>query len=121
MRMMLFACAVLATATMSAAALADDPHDPTMRSAAARAHDREVIRQLNRQELAMVRERDAGYAEGWRATRNSAADGYAAQVRNHDKAVADYARSRAQYEQDMADWRRTVTACRHGDYSACDN
>ena len=120
---MLFACAAIAAATMPVAAQADDPHDPTMRSAAARARDREIIRQLNRQELAMVRERDAGYAAGWRATRDAEGgnDDYAARRRENDQAVADYARSRAQYERDMADWRRAFAACRAGDYSACDN
>jgi hypothetical protein len=35
--------------------------------------------------------------------------------------VADYSRSRARYERDMAAWRRAVAACRAGDYSACDD
>lgn len=126
MRVILFVCAAIAAAMMPAAALADDPLDPAMRSAAARARDREIIRQLNRQELAMVRERDSRYAEGWRATRiarsSGAANGdYAARSRDHDEALADYARSRAKYEREMAEWRRAVAACRQGDDSACAN
>ncbi len=61
--------AVLASAAISAPALADDPNDPTMRSKAARDRDREIIRQLNLKELERVRARDAGYAEGWAAYR----------------------------------------------------
>lgn len=123
MKIMLLAGAALAALAVSAAALADDPHDPAMRSAAARARDRAMIRELNRQELAMVQQRDAGYAEGWRATREAqgAQDGYDAQRRDADAAQADYARSRAQYDRDMAAWRRAVAACRAGDWSACDN
>jgi hypothetical protein len=122
MRVNLFFCTALVAAAMPTVALADDPNDPAMRSAAARARDHEIIRQLNKQELARVRERDARYAEGWRAARangSSAAD-YAARSQDHDRAVADYARDRARYERDMAAWRRAVAACRAGDYSACD-
>jgi hypothetical protein len=122
MRIHSLVCAAVVAAMVPAAALADDPHDPAMRSAAARAHDRETIRQLNLQELAMVRERDAGYAQGWRAARDRRDDAeYAARSRDHEVAAADYARSRAQYERDMARWRRAVAACRGGDWSACDN
>jgi hypothetical protein len=63
------AAAVLVT---SAPALADDPNDPLLsRSAAAGARDREIIRQLNRDQLRQVRARDARYAEGWRAYRKA--------------------------------------------------
>ena len=48
---------------------ADDPHDPTMRTAAARARDRAIIRQLNLAELRKVRVRDARLAKQWRAWR----------------------------------------------------
>ena len=126
MRANLLVCAAIVAAAMPAAALADDPRDPAMRDGAARARDREAIRQLNLQQLAMVRERDARYAEGWRAARgnrNAAAadEGYAARSRDHERALSDYARDRAQYEQEMADWRRAVAACRRGDYSACED
>lgn len=109
-------CAAIAAALLPSGALADDPRDPTMRSAAARAKDREIIRQLNRQELARVRARDARYAEGWRAYRENERAG-----RHHDRAVAAYERDRTRYERDMAAWRRAVSACRAGDYAACDN
>jgi hypothetical protein len=121
-----FICAALFAAMMPAAALADDPHDPAMRSAAARAHDREVIRQLNLKEAARVRERDARYAQGWRAARGNRSQAardeeYAARMQDHERAMASYTRSRAQYERKMAEWRQAVAACRAGDYSACDN
>ena len=48
---------------------ADDPNDPAMRTAAARARDRAVIRQLNLAELRKVRARDARLAKQWRAWR----------------------------------------------------
>lgn len=98
-------CAILAAALMPGAALADDPRDPAMRSAAARARDKAIIRQLNLREAARVRERDARYAS------EAAASG---------RATARYARDRAQYERDMARWRRAVAACRAGDYAACE-
>ncbi|MBA3053792.1 MAG: hypothetical protein FP826_02390 [Sphingomonadales bacterium] len=110
-------CAALVAALVPAAALADDPNDPAMRSAAARARDREIIRQLNLQEAAKVRERDARYAKGWRAARSGE---YSARSQSHERDMANYRRSRAQYDRDMAAWRRAVAACRAGDYSACD-
>jgi hypothetical protein len=125
MRVKLLVCAVVVAAMMPVSALADDPFDPAMRNAAARARDKEIIRQLNLRELAAVRERDAGYAAGWRAQReagNSAArETYVTQSRNHDDDVASYARRRAQYEQQMRAWRRAVAACQAGDYSRCDD
>lgn len=117
-------CAPVLVALMPAAALADDPKDPAMRSAAARARDREIIRQLNLRESARVQQRDAGYAEGWREWRGSERDGlaadYSARSRAYDRDRADYAQQRARYERQMAAWRRAVDACRAGDYSACD-
>ena len=108
-------CAAIVAALMPVGAHADDPNDPAMRSAAARARDREIIRQLNLQELARVRQRDAGYAQGWQEWRDGRGerDGYA---RDRE----DYARERARYERQMAAWRRAVAACRAGDHSACD-
>lgn len=104
-----FICAAIVAATIPAVARADDPRDPSMRSAQARARDRGIIRQLNLEEGARVRARDARYAKGWR------------EYANRSKDEADYARSRAQYERDMAAWRHAVAACRAGDYSACGN
>lgn len=109
---------------MPAVAFADDPRDPTMRSAEARARDRAMIRQLNLEEAARVRKRDARNARIWSASRGGksalAGDEYAARSLDHERAMANYTRSRAQYEQEMAAWSRAVAACRAGDYSACD-
>lgn len=122
----LIICAALAALTLPTAAQADDPNDPAMRHAAARLRDREIIRELNRNELARVRERDAGYAEGWRAYREGAgpvaADpAYSRQSQRYARARADYAEDRAAYQRDLARWRRAVAACRAGDYSACED
>ncbi|MEO0031356.1 MAG: hypothetical protein RIS94_1114 [Pseudomonadota bacterium] len=108
-------CAGLMAALVPASAWADNPRDPTMRSAAARARDRAIIRELNLREAARVRARDARYVEGWRAWREGGADGTA-----DAGAQADYARQRDRYERDMAAWRRAVAACRAGDTSACE-
>lgn len=108
-----FVCMLLAAALMPSAARADDPDDPEMRNPAARARDRELTRRLNQQELARVRARDARiYAT--HDNRRTAVS------RDHDAALSGYARERAQYEREMARWRRAVAACRAGDYSACD-
>ena len=117
-----FIFAAIAAAMMPAAALADDPNDPAMRSAAARARDKEMIRELNLKQLEAVRKRDARYAKGWREWREAKADGGgASRSSRNDRANADYAKRRAKYEREMAEWRRAVAACRAGDYSACDN
>lgn len=84
-----------------APALADDPNDPTMRSAAARAKDKAIIRQLNLDQAAYVKARDARYARGWRA--------YKA-----------YPAQQAAYERRMAEWRRAVRLCESGRYEYCD-
>jgi hypothetical protein len=117
MRGKVFVWAAIVAAMLPAAALADDPHDPAMRNAAARARDREITRGLNAREHAMVRQRDARYA---RERRGFGGDEYAARSQDHDRAMASYARNRAQYEREMAEWRNSVAACRSGDYSACD-
>ncbi|BEU99884.1 hypothetical protein [Novosphingobium olei] len=122
-------CAIVAFAALilPVAAHADNPNDPAMRSKAARARDSAIIRQLNLNEAARVKQRDAQYAQGWRAWRE-AQDGqgrdtradYAEQDSRYRADQADYEERRAQYEQDMGDWRRAVAACRAGDWSACD-
>lgn len=133
MRVNLLLCAALGVLAMPAIALADDPLDPTMRSAAARARDHERIRQLNLAELARVQQRDTGYAQGWQDWRDAreragryseggeGSDGgqYAARSREYARANSEYADSRARYERDMAEWRRTADACRAGDWDAC--
>lgn len=113
----------LATALLPIAALADDPHDPTMRTAAARARDRAIIRGLNQRELAHVRQRDARYAEGWRAYRQRGSDSqdYARRRADYERANQRYAEDQRDYQRQMAAWRRAVAACRAGDRSACDN
>lgn len=61
--------------------------------------DRATIAELNRAEAKRTAERDR---------------------RNIQRRDAANARSRAQYEAAMADWRRRVAACRGGDWSQCD-
>lgn len=111
-------------AAIPAVAWADDPNDPAMRNADARARDRELTRQLNLEEMARVRQRDARAAQAARTTlardSNSGDAEYSARRRDYDHAIASHARDRAQYEREMAAWRRAVAACRAGDYSACD-
>jgi hypothetical protein len=115
-------CGAIAAAMVPAAVLADDPRDPAMRNAEARARDSAITRKLNRQE----NERIVNRGVTWRVVRgggrDEADDGdYAAASRDHQRDMAEYARSRARYERDMADWRRAVAACRAGDDAACDN
>lgn len=107
---------LLAAALVPSVARADDPNDPAMRTRAARERDRAQIRQMNRNQLAYVQRRDAGYARDWAAWRNAQGNSTSA-----DDSRSDYARQRAQYQRDMANWRRQVAACRAGDYSACNN
>ena len=126
MRVCILAWVAAAAVLQPATASADDPHDPAMRSAAARERDREIIRQLNLKELARVRHRDAQFAEAWQAWRanggsHGGAEEYQARTREHQRATADYARRRARYERELAEWRRDVSECRQGNYSACDS
>lgn len=115
-------CGAIVAATVPVAALADDPRDPAMRNAAARARDSERTRELNRQEDAGVLKRGVSWRVVRARGRDEAADGdYTAASRDHERDMADYARSRAQYERDMTEWRRAVAACRAGDYAACDD
>lgn len=106
MHVRLFAGALaLAVAATSTPALADDPRDPLLsKSAAARARDKAIIKRLNQEQLAYVRKRDARYAEGWRAYR---------------EAPRINAERQAQYQRDMAAWRRAVKLCRSGHHQHC--
>ena len=107
MKISIFACvAALGAALLPAVALADDPHDPTMRSPAARARDRAIIRQMNQQQLAYVRDRDARIMRDYRRAK-SGGEGYAD--------------ARADYDRQMASWRRAVAACNAGRWEYCDN
>ncbi|HYZ47546.1 MAG TPA: hypothetical protein VE567_01490 [Sphingomonas sp.] len=101
------ACAFIMTATLlPSTALADDPHDPTMRSAAARARDRAIIKRMNQDQLAYVRRRDAERMQAFRDARAG-----------HD---ARYADARAEYGRKMAAWRHAVAACNAGRWEYCD-
>jgi hypothetical protein len=41
--------------------------------------------------------------------------------RNNAAAQSRYRAERADYDRRMKEWRRRVSACRQGDYSACDD
>jgi hypothetical protein len=117
MKLSMLVCGAVAAAMVPVAAMADDPHDPAMRNAAARAADSARTRALNRQENARVLRRGVR----WHMVR---ADGNADAVaasRGHERAMARYGRDRARYEREMAEWRRAAAACRAGDYAACDD
>lgn len=107
MRISLLGCALaLGAALLPIAAHADDVYDPTMRSAAARARDSAIIKRMNQQQLAYVRQRDTKRSQS----------SHAAQ-REHDR----YADARAEYAQKMGAWRRAVAACNAGQWEHCDN
>jgi hypothetical protein len=115
-------CGAIVAAMVPTAALADDPRDPAMRNAAARARDSAVTRELNRQENARVLKRGVTWRVVREGGRDETEDGaYAAAAQDHGRDMAEYRRSRARYERDMADWRRAVAACEAGDDAACDN
>ncbi len=102
MRIKLLAGAIaLGCITVPSVALADDPNDPTMRSAAARARDKAIIRKLNLDQAAYVKARDARQAKGWAE--------YKA-----------YPAKQAAYERRMAEWRRAVRMCESGHYEYCE-
>lgn len=115
-------CGAIVAVMVPAAALADNPRDPAMRNAEARARDSAKTRELNRQENARVLRRGVT----WRVVRggrgDEADDGdYAAASQDHERDMAEYRRSRARYERETAEWRRAVAACDAGDDAACDN
>lgn len=90
-----------------AAALADDPHDPKMRDAGARARDRADTKKLNQGQLSYVRQRDAKTLQSYRQAQDE-----------NDRSYAD---AHADYERKMAAWRRAVAACNAGQTEYCDN
>ncbi len=101
MKLNLFAGALaLGAVTLSNAALADDPNDPAMRSKETRARDKAIIRKLNLDQAAYVRQRDARQASGWTAYK-------------------DYPTQKAAYERKMAEWRRAVRLCESGHHENC--
>lgn len=98
------AAAALVAIAVPQAALADDPNDAAMRNAAARARDAAIVKRLNQEQLAKVRARDAGYAAGWQSYRD---------------VPGENARRQADYQRQMAAWRRAVARCNAGDVSYC--
>lgn len=90
----------LGLAMMPGAAFADDPNDPAMRNAEARARDAAMVRQLNREQAEYVRQRDAQNRAGWQA------------YREQPQAQADYDRQ-------MAQWREAVRRCNAGQHRYC--
>ena len=107
MKIGLLGCVLALGAALPTAALADDPRDPTMRSAAARARDRAIIKRMNQQQLAYVRERDSRQMQSYRNAQ-----------RDND---ASYSGARAEYARKMRAWRRAVAACNAGNWDYCDN
>ena len=95
----------IGAALLPAAVLADDPADLTMRNPAVRAQDRAITRRMNQDQLAYIRHRDPGNLRS-RAARDEA-----------DNAYAD---ARADYQRQMAAWRRAVAACNAGYWEYCD-
>ena len=97
----------LGAVLLPAVAMADDPRDPSMRSAAARARDSAIIKRMNQDQLAYVRRRDGDRMQAFRSAQ-AGRDGR-------------YADARAAYERKMAAWRHAVAACRAGRWEYCDN
>jgi hypothetical protein len=92
------ALALAVAAVVATPSLADDPNDPTMRSAAARARDAAIIRKLNQDQLRYVQQRDAKYAAGNAASRDWAAK---------------------ENTRRMAAWRHAVKMCDSGHHEYC--
>lgn len=116
MKISLLLYGAVIAAAVPVAALADDPRDPAMRNAAARARDAARTRELNRQENDRVVKRGVRWwyvrPDGTKVPGNG---DYAAAMRDYDRQMAEYDDGRARYEQEMADRR----ACRAGDDDAC--
>jgi hypothetical protein len=100
-------------------AMADDPLDPAMATRTARERDRAIIRQLNDDQLAHVRERDAGYAQGWQTYREGRAANTPRPEQRSDAGQGAYAHALEEYDAAMAEWRRDVSDCRAGYYERC--
>jgi len=107
MKLSILVCSAVVVSMIPVAAMADDPRDPSMRSAAARARDSAETKRLNQGQLAYVRERDGKILGDYRRARGENDASY-------ERANADYARK-------MAAWRRAVAACNAGDRAYCDN
>ena len=98
----------LSIAAIATSVSADNPRDPSMRSQAARARDAAIIRSLNQRELARVRARDAGYAQGWAEYRGGSGEN----SYTPDSARTENARR-------MAEWREAVARCEAGEREYC--
>ncbi|GHC89007.1 hypothetical protein [Novosphingobium pokkalii] len=115
----LLAVALIAAA-LPVAARADDPADPAMRSSAARLRDHETIRRMNQAQLDYVRRRDARWAREYQQQNERYQEGYVERA-PYGEAYSNegYAQAQAQYQRDLAAWRRAVADCRAGYYDAC--
>lgn len=118
--------AILAGLALPGIAMADDPYDPDMQTPEAVARDREQIRQMNLDMLRQVRQRDAGYAQGWREYKQFKQGSHPDQIAyreartRYERDTARHEQSRRDYERKMNQWRADVRACRAGDYRRCD-
>lgn len=110
----LFAAIAVSMLSTAAPALADDPNDPDMQTRAAREADAAIIRQLNLEQAAYVRERDARLYEENRAYREQPA-----REAEYRRDLDRYERSRSEYEAELEAWRRAVRLCRDGYYEYC--
>ena len=97
----------IGAALLPAAALADDPQDPAMHSAAAHARDHALVKRMNQDQLAYVRHRDARSRQSYDEARS--------------EGDASYAEARAEYARQIAAWRHAVTACNSGRWEYCAN
>lgn len=101
-------------------ALADNPRDPTMTPEAI-ARDREIIRKMNLDQLAYVRDRDARYASSWRnyagarpGSQPAEAGDYAARSQAYAREMERYRQDRERYDQAMAQWEQERSDCPPG-------
>jgi len=115
-------CALLATSlVLPSQVMADDPLDPEMQTAEARARDAALIRQLNLDMLAIVTERDRHQSQGWRdyalfkegkhpdqLAYNARYSHYQSELAAYEAGRARHQDSQRQYQLAMEAWRRDV-------------
>lgn len=118
---LLSAALVLGAVSVPSDVLADDPNDPEMQTAAARARDAELIRQLNRDMLAQIQAREASQRAGWQAYKDypTRQAEYEAAMARYQQSQTAFADSRSQYEAEVAAWRRAVERCKAGEVQYC--
>lgn len=115
------------------AAAAALPLPAAAKDAEALLRDKLTIQRLNREAAARYAARDAGFRREAEESDARIAD-YARARAQYERDLADwrngtaaqtpasdYARARARYQRDMADWRRQAADCTAGDWSACDD